>query len=744
MMLGALALLTFAGTTAAPPVPMGRHRHWFVDRHLLQVRSSINVTFELHAPYVEPSRVLQADQPWEKGYLAQGWGALVAPTAPGKPIQMYYELSTKTACTNASECGDLVEYPAMALAESVDGRRWTKPRLGLIEFPASGPHTTLSTANNLVGWGVGNTTYGVCPPSVFVDPNAPPDERYKAPGKTPSGTGCRGPNGTIVRRTELPGGRGSCDYVVMASPDGKSWTPWASYAGQLGSTDSMSTIRWSALSQRYQLYMRYYGPLDSSTRGYAYEHHWWRCVRRLVSRTAALPRDGIDWVNATVFCPDALDNSTHGGGAIRTRNATTGFHGPPPVDFYGGVPFEVPGAAPGTLLMTVNQYWHVVGACASKSCSFGAPGRHTVGLVVSRNDGLSWSWVGGRKTLIPNGAEGTWNSRAIWAMGPPIWTPSGEQLLFFGGHNKAETHADMGGRTINGVIGLDPHAPDGEEMAGYGVAVSRWDGWASIGSGYATVGEVTTVPLSWSANTLTVNVACGGHGTLRVEVQNAEGMPSPCFTLARSVATWATSTNLTLAWDHSGLLGENEGGGERWGECSLAEVGSTAGGGRLRFVLEDCRLHSFAFAATARPTMAKHDDQSSCSNRFPSLGSRAEAGGLRQCLTPDGLAKVLQPSTVEWWRYTLLTLGNFVPCPVPYNTSCREDFLASSGDIRSHQRRTACVEDATGLVFGLCLRSGANCGASADGHCRRVQRRVDSRYPDDLNRSDAGRRAQIR
>ena len=86
----------------------------------------------------------------------------------------------------------------------------------------------------------------------------------------------------------------------------------------------------------------------------------------------------------------------------------------------GGVPFEVPGAMPGTLLMTVNRYYHVRGTCASKSCEFGPPGRHTVGLAVSRDDGLTWGWVGDRATLIANGPEGSWYSRAIWAMGPPM------------------------------------------------------------------------------------------------------------------------------------------------------------------------------------------------------------------------------------------------------------------------------------------------------------------------------------
>ena len=54
--------------------------------------------------------------------------------------------------------------------------------------------------------------------------------------------------------------------------------------------------------------------------------HRFRCVRRLVSRTAEFPLVGSDWVDERVIlCPD--NNSTHGGGA--DANGT----GTPPVDY---------------------------------------------------------------------------------------------------------------------------------------------------------------------------------------------------------------------------------------------------------------------------------------------------------------------------------------------------------------------------------------------------------------------------
>ena len=38
--------------------------------------------------------------------------------------------------------------------------------------------------------------------------------------------------------------------------------------------------------------------------------------------------------------------------------------------------------------------------------------------------GLTWSWVGGRRTAIGNGPEGSWWSRLVWAMREPIVLPS--------------------------------------------------------------------------------------------------------------------------------------------------------------------------------------------------------------------------------------------------------------------------------------------------------------------------------
>ena len=54
---------------------MGRHRHLFVDMHLLEHTS--NVSLALHPPHVLPDRVIQADEPWEAGPAGIiGWASI--------------------------------------------------------------------------------------------------------------------------------------------------------------------------------------------------------------------------------------------------------------------------------------------------------------------------------------------------------------------------------------------------------------------------------------------------------------------------------------------------------------------------------------------------------------------------------------------------------------------------------------------------------------------------------------------
>ena len=108
-----------------------------------------------------------------------------------------------------------------------------------------------------------------------------------------------------------------------------------------------------------------------------------------------------------------------------------------------------------------------------------------------------------------------------------------------------------------------------------------------------------TGPLNFSGSSLVVNVDCGGHGTLRVEAQDAAGKPVECLALENSVPIWANDLAYTVQWAQAGAEAERamcEGGRPCAGHCGDPSIGVRAGlATRLRFVLEDCQLFSFAF-----------------------------------------------------------------------------------------------------------------------------------------------------
>lgn len=118
----------------------------------------------------------------------------------------------------------MVSQMMVAYAESDDGVNWRKPALGLVEMDGS-------TANNVVLRGdIDRYAEGAC---VFVDPTAPPAERYKMlhRGRTPFGL------------------RGAC------SGDGLSWTmyPWGY---NIPGLDTQNVANYDPVLGRYVAYIR--------------------------------------------------------------------------------------------------------------------------------------------------------------------------------------------------------------------------------------------------------------------------------------------------------------------------------------------------------------------------------------------------------------------------------------------------------------------------------------------------------
>ena len=105
--------------------------HLFVDD--AEIQHYVNLIRVVNKPSRFPRPVLRADRPWE-GDRAQAWGSVVR--EPGHRLRMWY-----FAMNTQRKPGEL-DRGGYALAESMDGRHWTKPDLGVVRYRGS-------SANNL-------------------------------------------------------------------------------------------------------------------------------------------------------------------------------------------------------------------------------------------------------------------------------------------------------------------------------------------------------------------------------------------------------------------------------------------------------------------------------------------------------------------------------------------------------------------------------------------------------------------
>ena len=114
-----------------------------------------------------------------------------------------------------------------------------------------------------------------------------------------------------------------------------------------------------------------------------------------------------------------------------------------------------------------------------------------------------------------------------------------------------------------------------------GVHVRRYtirpDGFVSVNAGYAG-SEFTTKPVMFEGRELELNYSTSAAGSVRVEIQDAEGHPQPGFTLDDCPEMFADLIEGKVAWENG------------------SDVSSLAGKPvRLRFALMDADLCAFKF-----------------------------------------------------------------------------------------------------------------------------------------------------
>ncbi len=110
--------------------------------------------------------------------------------------------------------------------------------------------------------------------------------------------------------------------------------------------------------------------------------------------------------------------------------------------------------------------------------------------------------------------------------------------------------------------------------------VLRTDGFVSVRAG-AKAGELFTKPLVFTGNSLILNLSASAAGSLRVEIRDGAGRPIPGFRLRDCPHIVGDAIERRVAWT---------------GDPSLRALSGKPV--RLRFVMQECDLYSFRFAAT--------------------------------------------------------------------------------------------------------------------------------------------------
>ncbi len=457
-----VALLLLFGLSAlrAASTEFSARRYLFLDPALLV--STQNVMVAINPP-VRREVVLRPDQPWE----SLMFGFFSATLQESDRLRMWYMARDRKGSSR------------IAYAESKDGVNWTKPNLGLVTFEGS-------KANNLT-----TASSGLAP---FLDPKAPPAERYAA-----------------ISNIDFPNGGVGRYY----SADGLDWKH--DPAGFLRfPSDTLNVSFWDERLGKYVVYLRGWSPK-------------YRNVKRLETDSLVRPagiapmgrgrssgkKEDLRYLLdelPTVFASDEGD-------ASRT-------------DIYGMAAQPYP----------LDPTWYVAfPAFLRRNPASDGPGRHghdrgpvESGFTGSR-DGITWhrydrTAYASPSLAAPDKRNMVFMSTGLVVMGDEIWQYANEFRSEHGDVAAREEMSDAGKR--DGVI------------VRY---VQRVDGFTALTAGN-TPGTARTVPVRVTGDRLLLNLDTGALGEVQVGLRDENGQPLPGFALDDCAPLQNNATGLAVVW----------------------------------------------------------------------------------------------------------------------------------------------------------------------------------------------------
>ena len=293
---------------------IGSHKELFIDE--APIASMKNVQLTMNTPYQDHEPVFLPEAPWE--YRIHPYATVMREGDIFRLWYLAYEwdppAGVELPVTGTAEDGARFwEHTRgrLCYAESTDGVHWERPDLGLVPYRGSGDNNILGPAVHdpvrQAGWNAG---------TVFVDPTAPPEQRYKLWSEIKVGE------------------EGKSGLTGFCSPDGLRWTPCGNNPLP-GPCDCLNVVFWDERIQQYVGYSRLW---TADSRGDRY-----RAVRRLVSQ------DFEEWEDmGLVLAADEVDLALPVKRHRQSRQI---------MDFHGNCVFKYPGTSDAYLALP-EVWWH--------------------------------------------------------------------------------------------------------------------------------------------------------------------------------------------------------------------------------------------------------------------------------------------------------------------------------------------------------------------------------------------------
>lgn len=455
-------------------LPVGSSKQLFIDRRFIE--HSENVTLRVNPP-AKKEIVMEAREPWD---------------VCGCYLHIFQDAGLVKAFYNTHMHGDGMSQGRLCYAESRDGIHFEKPRLGIVGFEGS-------KDNNIV-------FPDVLDASPFIDPNAPPAERWKL-------VYCYGYPGLPRELKDLD----KVGIYLAVSPDGLRWTRRPTRLLPL-IAETQKVVLWDARLRKYLIYLRVINVGNRAR---------WRMIGRMAVDDitqpwpCVLPAERPKYISSNeapaVFTADDQD--------------------PPDTDVYAASPQKYPGADD-VWVMFPTFYRHTPPPVGID----GNDGPLSTQFACSR-DGIAWTRPERPPYVRPGLSTEFDRGYNMVSTG----------MAFFG--DKIHQYYAAKGGTHHGRIDDLPEAERLKVARNCYVRLEqRLDGFVSADAAY-TGGTLTTPLIEFTGGTLQLNIDAEALGSARVELRDEHDHPLEGFSLAdcdpltgnsvRKLVTWQARSDLS-------------------------------------------------------------------------------------------------------------------------------------------------------------------------------------------------------